>query len=60
MIKTWVGSHKALIGAVASALIAVSPVVPPPYNAIPIVVGTILGGVVGGQMAVKAHFAAKK
>jgi hypothetical protein len=55
-LKDWVTSHKALIGAVASAIVAVSPLVPPPYNAIPIVIGTVLGGIVGGQLAAKAAF----
>lgn len=56
-VATWITNHKALIGAVASTLVTVAPFVPPPYNAIPLGIAALLGGVVGGQLAVKSHLA---
>jgi hypothetical protein len=53
-IKTFLNTHKALIGALAAALLAAAPAVPAPYNAILTGVATVLGAVAGGQYAVRA------
>lgn len=58
-IKTWVNTHKALIGALAAALVSAAPAVPAPYNGILIGIATVLGAVAGGQYAVKAALKSK-
>ncbi len=53
-LVNWIKEHKALLLALAAALTAAAPVVPPPYNGILIGLATVLGAVAGGQLAVKA------
>ena len=59
-VITWFNTHKALIGAIAAALAAAAPAVPPPYNAVLRDLSLVLAAIAGGQYAAKAAFKAQR
>jgi len=59
-IVTWFNTHKALIGAIAAALAAAAPAVPPPYNEILRGISVVLAALAGGQYAAASALKAQR